>query len=275
MDWALLLATGLVQSWPSAVPRRIPPCTFRLHEGACTGSHSLSKQEGNNFISQTRLRDRLGRRKGHSRYAPSDGQPACHTQCSRQEASFIGKMPLCRRTASLPLEASCQRPGTRHLRGRYQQRQPGRQARCTSSSGARQPADQITIDHLGAHSAHLPAEVEAKKAVPKSEEAERMRQLSGNTTRTRKVFVGGLPPSVDETAFRWVGTLKRGLQAASASHSCCRPSTHPHPTGDLSTPHRGTPGGLAHDSDATRLGTDALLAAGSTLNSLERWRRQW
>eukprot|EP00891_Asterochloris_glomerata_P005238 jgi/Astpho2/5238/gw1.00074.94.1_t len=45
-------------------------------------------------------------------------------------------------------------------------------------------------------------EVEAKKAVPKSEEAERMRQLSGNTTRTRKVFVGGLPPSVDETAFR-------------------------------------------------------------------------
>ncbi len=48
-----------------------------------------------------------------------------------------------------------------------------------------------------------------------------MRQLSGNTTRTRKVFVGGLPPSVDETAFRWAGTLE---QRAARSLSCRRPS---------------------------------------------------
>ena len=132
------------------------------------------------------------------------------------------------RTASLPLEASCQGPGSRHLQGRHPQRQPSRQTRCTSSSGARQQSDQTAID----------AEVEAKKAVPKSEEAERMRQLSGHTTRTRKVFVGGLPPSVDETAFRWAGTFVRGLQAAPASQPCRFPST-------VHTSHKGTMGSLA------------------------------
>ena len=92
-----------------------------------------------------------------------------------------------------------------------------------------------------------------------------MRQLSGNTTRTRKVFVGGLPPSVDETAFRWAGTLKRQVQAASASRSCRRCST---------CPNANTLGpGMLHGCD--KVVDHALPVAGSTLNSLERWRRQW
>ena len=58
-------------------------------------------------------------------HTPSDGRPASHTQRSGQGRSFIRKMPFCRRTASLLLEASCQGPGSRHLQGRHQQRQPG------------------------------------------------------------------------------------------------------------------------------------------------------
>ena len=201
-------------------------------------------------------------------HALSDGCPASATQRSGQERSFTYKMSFCRQTASLSLEASCQGPGSRHLRRRYQQRQPGRQTRSTSSSGAQQPADQTALHHLGAHSAPLPAEVEAKKAVPKSEEAERMRQLSGNTTRTRKVFVGGLPPSVDETAFRWgVAHRTEGRRQPLPVNPAAVLALIQAPHGDL---------WAAWHITWMRQGCDhALPAAGSTLNSLERWRRRW
>lgn len=44
-------------------------------------------------------------------------------------------------------------------------------------------------------------QVEAKKAVPK-EENPGAKQANGLSQRTKKIFVGGLAPSVDEHAFR-------------------------------------------------------------------------
>ena len=178
-------------------------------------------------------------------------QPAAHSAAD-QERSFYQKMPFCRRPAILPLDTSCEAGTCGRGTSSASITSQGCQTRCTRSRAARHPTDQTAIHHLGAHSAPLPAEVEAKKAVPKSEEAERMRQLSGNATRTRKVFVGGLPPSVDETAFRWDGTLDRRPQAASASRSCCRPSTCPNATW-------GPLGSLAHSLSAPRLGTMPCL----------------
>ena len=61
-----------------------------------------------------------------------------------------------------------------------------------------------------------PAQVEAKKAVPKEEHPSGRTFDAGNPQRTKKVFVGGLAPSVDENVlkayferFGEVGTLDR------------------------------------------------------------------
>ena len=54
----------------------------------------------------------------------------------------------------------------------------------------------------GAEARPRPAQVEAKKAVPKEEHPSGRTFDSGNPQRTKKVFVGGLAPSVDENVLK-------------------------------------------------------------------------
>ena len=48
----------------------------------------------------------------------------------------------------------------------------------------------------------MPLKVEAKKAVPKEDQPAGKQANGLSSQRTKKIFVGGLAPSVDEHAFR-------------------------------------------------------------------------
>lgn len=66
------------------------------------------------------------------------------------------------------------------------------------------------------------SQVEAKKAVPKEEHPSGRSPESGNPQRTKKIFVGGLAPSVDESVlksyFERFGEVCPGLPSLRCTH---------------------------------------------------------
>ncbi len=65
------------------------------------------------------------------------------------------------------------------------------------------------------------AQVEAKKAVPKEEHPSGRAFDSSNPQRTKKIFVGGLAPSVDESVLKGYFERFGEVRRPSQRPSCC------------------------------------------------------